>query len=145
MTPCQKLLKQEGTARWIESMQQSSATPKNRDVGRGLWKIVGCSQSTSQCLLVLARCHPYILLHFYTCFTHFSQQCIGIGNNTVGKQRKSYMQPPEVYTEEDQRASFVHVRSAPAGLARSPPSAPIYLGMRIRMGSSTIANSSNDL
>ena len=28
MTPCQKLLKQEGTARWIESMQQSSATPK---------------------------------------------------------------------------------------------------------------------
>ena len=27
MTPCQKLLKQEGTARRIESMQQSSATP----------------------------------------------------------------------------------------------------------------------
>ena len=26
MTPCQKLLKQEGTARRIESMQQSSAT-----------------------------------------------------------------------------------------------------------------------
>ena len=30
MTPCQKLLKQEGSAR-IESMQQSSATPKNQD------------------------------------------------------------------------------------------------------------------
>ena len=30
MTPCQKLLKQEGTtARRIERMQQSSATPKN--------------------------------------------------------------------------------------------------------------------
>ena len=27
MTPCQKVLKQEGTARRIESMQQSSATP----------------------------------------------------------------------------------------------------------------------
>ena len=27
MTPCQKLLKQEGTAMRIESMQQSSATP----------------------------------------------------------------------------------------------------------------------
>ena len=27
MTPCQKLLKQEGTARRIESMQQSSTTP----------------------------------------------------------------------------------------------------------------------
>ena len=25
-------------------MQQSSATPKNKDVGRGLWKIVACSQ-----------------------------------------------------------------------------------------------------
>ena len=30
MTPCQKLLKQEGTARRIESMQQSPATPKNQ-------------------------------------------------------------------------------------------------------------------
>ena len=28
----------------VESMQQSSATPKNRDVGRGLRKIVACSQ-----------------------------------------------------------------------------------------------------
>ena len=28
----------------VESMQQSSATPKNRDVGRGLRKIVVCSQ-----------------------------------------------------------------------------------------------------
>ena len=33
-------------------MQQSSATPKNQDVGRGLRKIVACSQSSSQCLLV---------------------------------------------------------------------------------------------
>ena len=40
MTLCQKLLKQEGTVRRIESMQQSSATPKNQDVGRGLQKIV---------------------------------------------------------------------------------------------------------
>ena len=29
-------------------MQQSSATPKNHDVGRGLWKIVACSQSSSE-------------------------------------------------------------------------------------------------
>ena len=28
----------------VESMQQSSATPKNRDVGKGLRKIVACSQ-----------------------------------------------------------------------------------------------------
>ena len=46
MTPCQKLLKQEGTTRRIESVQQSSATPKNHDVGRGLRKIVACSQSS---------------------------------------------------------------------------------------------------
>ena len=33
-------------------MQQSSATPKNLDVGIGLRKIVACSHSSSQCLLV---------------------------------------------------------------------------------------------
>ena len=33
-------------------MQQSSATPKNQDVGIGLQKIVACSHSSSQCLLV---------------------------------------------------------------------------------------------
>ena len=43
------LLKQEGTMRRIESMQQSSATLKNQNVGIGLRKIVICSQS---CLLV---------------------------------------------------------------------------------------------
>ena len=64
MSPCQE---QEGTAGRIESMQQSSAaTPKNQDVGRGLRKIVACSQS-SQCLLVsivfgtVSSLHP---LHF---------------------------------------------------------------------------------
>ena len=36
MTPCQKLLKQEGTARRIESMQQSSATPKNQRCREGV-------------------------------------------------------------------------------------------------------------
>ena len=56
----------KNTARRMESMQQSSATPKNRDVGRGLRKIVACSPSSSQCFLYLqflARCHPYILFH----------------------------------------------------------------------------------
>ena len=33
-------------------MQQASATPKNQDVGIGLQKIVACSHSSSQCLLV---------------------------------------------------------------------------------------------
>ena len=40
------------TRRHSESMQQSSATPKNQDVGIGLRKIVACSHSSSQCLLV---------------------------------------------------------------------------------------------
>ena len=33
-------------------MQQSSTTPKKQDVGIGLQKIVACSHSSSQCLLV---------------------------------------------------------------------------------------------
>ena len=54
MTPCQKLLKQEGTARRIESMQQSSATQSLHLSFWGLRKIVACSHSSSQCLLVAA-------------------------------------------------------------------------------------------
>ena len=63
----------------VESMQQSSATPKNRDVGRGLRKIVACSQP----YLAVASCiysfwhgviptSYFIFNDFYTCFTHFS-------------------------------------------------------------------------
>ena len=57
-------------------MQQSSVTPKNRNVGIGLQKIVTCSQSSSQCLLVytvfgmVSSLHPtlifiLVLLLFY--------------------------------------------------------------------------------
>ena len=52
-------------------MQQSSATPKNRDVGIGLRKIVACSQSSSQCLLVsivfgtVSSLHPTSLLMIF--------------------------------------------------------------------------------
>ena len=69
MTPCQKLLKQEGTARRIESMPQP---PKTKDVGRGLRKIVACSQSSSQCLLVstvfgtVSSLHPTSFLMIFT-------------------------------------------------------------------------------
>ena len=63
----------------VESMQQSSATPKKRDVGRGLRKIVACSQP----YLAVASCiysfwhgviptSYFIFNDFYTCFTHFS-------------------------------------------------------------------------
>ena len=73
MTPCQKLLKQEGTARRIESMQQSSATPSSYIFGFwGLRKIVACSQSSSQCLLVstvfgtVSSLHPTSFLMIFT-------------------------------------------------------------------------------
>ena len=56
-------------------MQQSSATPKNKDVGIGLRKIVACSHSSTQCLLVstvfgtVSSLHPTSFL--MTCFTNF--------------------------------------------------------------------------
>ena len=64
------------TVGMVEGMQQSSATPKNRDVGRGLRKIVACPQP----YLAVASCiysfwHgviPISYFDFYTCFTHFS-------------------------------------------------------------------------
>ena len=54
MTPCQKLQIQEGTARRSESIQQSSATTSLHLSFWGLRKIVACSHSSSQCLLVSA-------------------------------------------------------------------------------------------
>ena len=72
MTPCQKLLKQEGTVRRIESMQQSSATPSLHLWFWGLRKIVACSQSSSQCLLVstvfgtVSFLHPTSFLMIFT-------------------------------------------------------------------------------
>ena len=59
-------------------MQQSSATPKNQDVGRGLQKIVTCSQSSSQCLLVstvfgtVSSLHPISFLMIFTLVTLYS-------------------------------------------------------------------------
>ena len=53
-------------------MQQSSATPKNKDVGIGLRKIVACSHFSSQCLLVptvfgtVSSLHPTSFLMIFT-------------------------------------------------------------------------------
>ena len=74
MTSCQNCRYKKPLQGMIESMQQSSATPKNRNVGRGLRKIVACSQP----YLAVASCiysfwHGVIpTSYFYTCFTHFS-------------------------------------------------------------------------
>ena len=72
MTPCQKLLKQEGTAR-IESMKQSSATPKNQRCREGVAE--DCSMLS---ILAVPSCFNsfwhgviptsyFIFNDFYTC------------------------------------------------------------------------------
>ena len=58
-------------------MQQSSATPKNLNVGRGLRKIVACSPSSSQCLLVptvfgtVSSLHPISFLMIFILVLQF--------------------------------------------------------------------------
>ena len=70
MTPCQKLLKQEGTE--LRACNNLPQPPKTKDVGRGLWKIVACSQSSSQCLLVstvfgtVSSLHPTSFVMIFT-------------------------------------------------------------------------------
>ena len=71
MTPCQKLLKQEGTARRIESMKQSSATPSLH-----LW-FLGVAEDCCMLSILLAvpSCFnsfwhgviPTSYFDFYTC------------------------------------------------------------------------------
>ena len=60
---------------WLRACNNLPQPPKKRDVGRGLWKIVACSQPH----LAVASC-IYCFWHgviptssydFYTCFTHF--------------------------------------------------------------------------
>ena len=76
MTPCQKLLKQEGTARRSESMQQSSTTQSQSLVFGGCGRLLHALTPPRSAFLFqqfLARCHPYILLHdFYTCIIYIS-------------------------------------------------------------------------
>ena len=48
-------------------MQQSSATPKNRDVGIGLLHALNPPHSAFLYLQFLAWCHPYILLLIFLC------------------------------------------------------------------------------
>ena len=69
-------------------MQQSSATPKNQDVGRRLRKIVACSQPyiyTLQCFLVSTVCGMVSSLHltsFKMIFTLVATLTLCMGNNT---------------------------------------------------------------
>ena len=86
MTPCQKLLKQEGTARRIESMQQSSATPKNQRCRD--WVAEDCCMLSI--LLAVPSCFNsfwhgviptsyFIFNDFYTCFTNLGAALLGSG------------------------------------------------------------------
>ena len=90
MTPCQKLLKQEGSAR-IESMQQSSATPSLHLGFWGLRKIVACSQS-SHCLLVsivfgaVSSLHPTSFLMIFTLIIPLIHASIGFSSHASQRQ-----------------------------------------------------------
>ena len=64
---------------WLRACNNLSATPKNRNVGRGLRKIVACSQpylAVASCIYSFWRgvipTSYFISNDFYTCFTHFS-------------------------------------------------------------------------
>ena len=64
-------------------MQQSSATPKNKDVGRGLLKIVACSQPY---LAVLSCIYMYSFWHgvIPTSYFIFNDFYIRLYNRLVG-------------------------------------------------------------
>ena len=109
---------EEGTVRWIEGMQTIFRNPQKPRYREGFLDILSIHLGVPSCFN--SFWHSVIHTCFFI-FTLVSQQCIGIGNDTVGKQRRSYMQPPEVYTEKDQRASFV--RSAAAVRPPAPPAA----------------------
>ena len=96
MTPCQKLLKQEGTARRIESIQQSSATPKNQRCREGVAEDC-CMLSI---LLAVPSCFNsfwhgviptsyFIFNDFYTCSTHFFSH--KYGKHTLGSLAKVHV------------------------------------------------------
>ena len=81
MTPCQKLLKQEGTARRIESMQQSSATPSLH-----LW-FLGVAEDCCMLSILLYMYSPdfcpfgeeilYACIHVYTLYVYmYNTRCI---------------------------------------------------------------------
>ena len=67
-----KTVDTRGTARRSESMQQSSATPKNQDVGIMLqkWLHAPHSSSHAQCLLVSSFWHGVIPTSFLTLGAH---------------------------------------------------------------------------
>ena len=73
----------------VESMQQSSATPKNRDVGRGLRKIVACSQP----YLAVASC-IYSFWHgvIPTSYFRFLHLYITAQDHTLSNYMKLYTQ-----------------------------------------------------
>ena len=97
MTPCQKLLKQEGTARRFESMQQSSATPSLH-----LW-FLGVAEDCCMLSILLAvpSCFNsfwhgviptsyFIFNDFYTC------QCRDDADMPKPPYKRKACNPPDV-------------------------------------------------
>ena len=75
-------------------MQQSSATPKNQDVGIGLRKIVACSHSSLQCLLVptvfgtVSSLHPTSFLMIFILAIFLSRVSLKLTVARGGHQSK---------------------------------------------------------
>ena len=104
MTPCQKLLKQEGTARRIESMQQSSATPKNQRCREGVAEDC-CMLSI---LLAVPSCfnsfwhsviHPTSFLMIFTLVPLiFSAISMALGSLAIVHECRSWSQDSAIYS-----------------------------------------------
>ena len=85
-------------------MQQSSATPKNKDVGRGLWNFFAYSQPYLQYLLVsivFGTVSPYILPHLFNSF--FLAFGMGIANDTRRESYRSFDRVSYIRSTEHSR------------------------------------------
>ena len=106
-------------------MQQSSATPKNKDVGIGLRKIVACSRFSSQCLLVptvfgtVSSLHPTSFLMIFILVSLIFYPGLALIDCSQGwapvQDFRANSQPMELFSLEPklQRASIrMHTRRA---------------------------------
>ena len=80
--------------------------PKNEMyTGRGLQKIVECCQLYLAVPSCVTWCHPYILLHFYTCLTAFFLHCPGPCSNLL----IAYRPCPRIRMQALPERIYIHI------------------------------------
>ena len=95
-------------------MQQSFATPKNQDVGIGLRKIVACSQSSSQCLLVstvfgtVSSLHPTSFLMIFILVSQIFYPGLAL---TVARGKMPYVYTYVVYITRATRTAYTYAHA----------------------------------